>query len=650
MPVVSGVLGEYLYDSFAEPSNITTKYIQTIEVPAIHIDDHAAGQGVAIDAHDPNGIIKIVQPASTSHPYIICEDDAGEEEFKIDHNGTVTVKDLSVSGSGFINSTWLQDNLNDRPTETAMTFAITDTIQVSTANIYPRLDGHDTSIASNLVKITSSETAIALNSTNVAANLVKNTNNAASAAQNTTNVAANLVKINLNISDIAGTLQDLGNVSTLALANETNLATHTTTSTAAITGNTNNITTLTGQIDAASHLHSNATVGSLIERHDDMHFENIHADNVSSSVFETQGEVVLEDEAQLIFYPYIDDGSGSMALDATGKYRFGRSDQVGQDIGTEDGLSMSRFIQGYQHSMVLSIHPAVANITINSTKNSDQPYLLCTGSGSNDPRFAINADGSIVSAGVHTSDFSSLPDAFHGSSVHNSSSVYIGRAKLSYDKTGNCIHTHVLKDNSVPHRLKSAPYNLTTSSIPSGETQITVHEWMELARESHTPLKTSLRVSEIFQEANLAADFNHQILDTMRADNIRVGASSNHNRYFEVDDTGAILSANTTNCKDLVVEDRIDSVRHWMQSDTASDQLMFVLQNQNGERVFSIDNDGYIRDSPQEELVVEDASLYIGSAKISFKRSTGELKLKRLKASPHIPLYLQGRGHTNSAK
>ena len=149
MPVVKGPLGEYLFSSFKEPTTkVTTRYVTTIEVPAIHIDDHAAGQGVQIDAHDPNGIIKVVQPAD--HPYIICQDDAGDEKFKVDHNGTLTVQDLAISGSGFINSTWLQDNLDDRPTQTQMTYAITDQISFDTTSIYLRLDEHDTKTANNL--------------------------------------------------------------------------------------------------------------------------------------------------------------------------------------------------------------------------------------------------------------------------------------------------------------------------------------------------------------------------------------------------------------------------------------------------------------------------------------------------------------------
>ena len=395
------------------------------------------------------------------------------------------------------------------------------------------------------------------------------------------------------------------------------------------------ITTLETSVTEASHQHETSgvsNVGNLVERQDDMDFKNVECELLEVDTIEVWDEIQIMGDAQLLWIPLHDvNGVSTQEVDAT--FRFGRSEQIGVNPAPDDGLFMKRKVANKSHVTLLQVHPSVPNLHITSDKDANTPYIQCS-TTAGDPRFSVTDNGTIVSKGQHEHDFANLPDAFFGSSVHDSHSIFVGNAKISFHN--DRLRTYLLKPDTVPLVLQSAPYNFTTALIPAG-TNLRIHNWMQRARQAFSPVNHDLKTKDVFPQANLSVDFDEQLL--------RVGTNDTQYKHFEVASNGD-MEANNIGCDDLFVDDRIDAKRLWMQSDTTSDQLMFVLKNQAGQRVFAIDNLGYIRNSPQEDLVVEDSSIYIGSVRLSFARNATEARLKILK--DQIPTYLAGRGYTAS--
>jgi hypothetical protein len=115
--------------------------------------------------------------------------------------------------------------------------------------------------------------------------------------------------------------------------------------------------------------------------------------------------------------------------------------------------------------------------------------------------FAIGSDGHVL--GNYVLDPSNAKDSYNSSSVHNSESVYIGPARISY--TGGKLRFYNIK-NTIPTILQGNPYNV--SSIPaavSGSDE-KIHEWMHVARTLASD--NTVTVSSVFPAANLAADFD----------------------------------------------------------------------------------------------------------------------------------------------
>ena len=158
-------------------------------------------------------------------------------------------------------------------------------------------------------------------------------------------------------------------------------------------------------------------------------------------------------------------------------FYFGRSQQEGgPEQGAEDGLYMSRIINGKDHTVILGVHPDVPNITVSSDKSANTPLLLFTGSDDNEALFAVTDKGAVISKGQFEHDFSAIPDSMFGSSVHNAHSVYIGAAKLSYNSTTRQLETHILKENHVPTVLAAPPCSFvpnSSRSFLSGQNMVT---------------------------------------------------------------------------------------------------------------------------------------------------------------------------------
>jgi len=280
--------------------------------------------------------------------------------------------------------------------------------------------------------------------------------------------------------------------------------------TEALTDAYGKISDIENELADATDEHSVAvpSVGKLIQHADELKLKEITCDKINCEEFDTTGSIELLADGALYFVPYFESG-GVLVKEEHALFRFGRSETLGVNPAPDDGLLMSRRFAGVDHDVLLQVHPEVPNLHITSTKNANQPYIQCSTSNGS-PRFSFTDAGGIVSKGMHTSDFSELPDSFVGSSIHNSHSVYIGNSRLSFNDATNKLEIHTLKINTIPLVLQGSPYNFTVGDIDFG-TQNTVQQWMIKARQQYTPVNHSLRVDEVFPFANVNTDFNEQV-------------------------------------------------------------------------------------------------------------------------------------------
>ena len=187
--------------------------------------------------------------------------------------------------------------------------------------------------------------------------------------------------------------------------------------------------------------------------------------------------------------------------------------------------------------------------------------------------------------------------------VHDHS-VFIGSARFSYDRATHEVTLHRLKIESPPHiPVYLAGRGVTTGDISGTPSDMTVTEWVEFAQTHFS--EPILDLDTVFPHTNTAD-------------------------WVEVDAPVPLLKAWALGAdSDIdVLENEMDSAE--IRLTNAETHIATLLES-------SYNLGG--------ELFASDATLYIGSARISFKRSTYELVIKVLKQD-QIPTYLSSRGYT----
>jgi hypothetical protein len=207
---------------------------------------------------------------------------------------------------------------------------------------------------------------------------------------------------------------------------------------------------------------------------------------------------------------YGDAALGFIPFDANGneipnrEFRFGRSKDIGDFSHEGDGLQFWGLIDkngtDKNCAVQIGILPAEPSISVRGFKNSGEHYFEVKDE-EGELIFAIGSDGHVF--GSYVVDPSNAKDSYNSSSVHNSDSVYIGPARISY--TGGKLRFYNIK-NTIPTILAASPYNV--SSIPAAVSGSAdkIHEWMHLARTLASD--NTVTVSSVFPAANLGADFD----------------------------------------------------------------------------------------------------------------------------------------------
>ena len=149
----------------------------------------------------------------------------------------------------------------------------------------------------------------------------------------------------------------------------------------------------------------------------------------------------------------------------------------------------------------LHTHPG---LRIKCNKNAQVPYIMCE-SEAGEPRFSVEADGTILTHAIYDNNHQNLPDNLAHEIAVGGQSVYIGSGKVSYSDTDG-FKFHKLKNNTVPTALAASPFNLTTADIDSGKNNNTVQRWLDLARPNHS--HANLRIKDILPLSNQSADFD----------------------------------------------------------------------------------------------------------------------------------------------
>ena len=163
-----------------------------------------------------------------------------------------------------------------------------------------------------------------------------------------------------------------------------------------------------------------------------------------------------------------------------------------------------------------------------------------------------------------------------------------------------------------------------------------------LNTEVHT---NELLVAESLRVPNSAEDENGNVFDVSAAGNV-------YCQDIECQD----FEAASVSTPSLVVNGDTESAYLELKPAQESDsrQRIMVGRNHAKERTFTLYDNGEMRfrhnfagagapASLQSSILVQDRSLYVGSARISYDRSNHLLTLHRLKED-HIPTYLNGRG------
>ena len=186
----------------------------------------------------------------------------------------------------------------------------------------------------------------------------------------------------------------------------------------------------------------------------------IVTDNVASQTGTFQDTVSLTGDSVLKFKPQ--DGNGNAIADR--KYNFGRSEDIGDFSHEGDGLQFWGKFQkngvDEECAVQIGILPQEPGISINGFKNSGENYLQIEDEDGG-LIFAVNNEGHII--GSYVVDPSNAGDTFHGSSVHNATSVYVGPARISHNDSK--LRFYTLKTSHIPTFLSAAPYNV--SAIPA---------------------------------------------------------------------------------------------------------------------------------------------------------------------------------------
>ncbi|MCH2254973.1 MAG: hypothetical protein MK365_17725, partial [Vicinamibacterales bacterium] len=201
------------------------------------------------------------------------------------------------------------------------------------------------------------------------------------------------------------------------------------------------------------------------------------------------GDLELLDNAQLVFVPV--DNSGN-SID-TRHFVFGRAEPyVGETTATSDekrdGLLIEDTAVGISTEIMCSnslptlrMKGDKATTTTNNFVSPVCPVVEIQ-NGADETTFAVYDDGFVVAKGHHRSDVDALNSGHFSTVVTGDGSVYIGSARISYNRTTNEIEWVRLK-NQIPVYL--AALNFQDSDIsPLGTpyAEIPVHTWIVFAR------------------------------------------------------------------------------------------------------------------------------------------------------------------------
>lgn len=446
-------LGE-TYDLVFPPTVQTSSTHQTEQL--IVDNQNNDGGHVIIDGDQTNKLIHIQQNVPDNDSYINCEDHNGNTLFQVLGNGGLTSL-----------TTWALETQN-----------------IEQAN----------SIATNTISIATNTTGLAEDATAITANY----NNI---GNNTTTIVANTATIgnHSNTLYINGTILD-------DLLLWQNTRTH------EATPDTTVHRDQTGDIAAAKITCSDFEwTGHITTKQ----IGNVTGINIKTPL-EVDEEIITTEsvsalaDGQILWVPYVDAANNTMVPEPNAIFRLGRSENLGDSTGADDGLLFSREkdvgASAKQHVIAISPYNEGANLRISSTKvGADAPYFVCTDSDGIE-MFKITKTGQIQSNGVLNNDHTTLPDANHADAALGNSSLYIGQGKVSFDGTKFVFRR--LKDQTVPTTLLAAPYSLTAANLPASGNH-SVQKWMDLARVAHLGAgNTHLKIKEAFPLAQEANDFD----------------------------------------------------------------------------------------------------------------------------------------------
>ena len=176
------------------------------------------------------------------------------------------------------------------------------------------------------------------------------------------------------------------------------------------------------------------------------------------------------------------------------EYAFGKKlDDLGDPSGAGDGIFMKRD----DNEIQIEVRKAAPTIRITGEKNADVDYFQILNE-TDEIVFAIDKGGNVRHGGHLIDTVGELPDTEGHSGVFESTSLYIGPVRLSYDQASGILKQQVL--NRIPLALQNVPYSVTNADLSGrGYADLSARQWVVLARNKIDD--PSVKARDIFTSA-----------------------------------------------------------------------------------------------------------------------------------------------------
>ena len=187
-------------------------------------------------------------------------------------------------------------------------------------------------------------------------------------------------------------------------------------------------------------------------------------------------------------------------------YRFGHNhEEIGDLLSSGAGLEFRE----YENEIFLQCSKAEPNISIRTDKHNFNDDVIRIRDSGGVEYFSVSALGNIASGQMTSVDtrlttLETTTATISGELLAHDNSLWLGSAKLSFQRNSYELRMRYLKADTIPKYLADQGY--TTADLPSGKTinDMNFIRWLQSARTFTS--NTALTIKDVFPAANLSND------------------------------------------------------------------------------------------------------------------------------------------------